>query len=409
MEQALDRLVRILLAPTLATQNQWAEYDVTLRQFKRVIDRRGSPLDIDEAQFRELFGQYSFEVGNLIGSDKEVELVIARSWEEWVDQHIQKFGREYPEIQKPFLPLVKAAALNQLSPQSLESFLDQDKTEVLGFIQTHLQPDMSFMFDMQGITFDQRVVVDLNSFNRQVYSVLYLDYQGKGSVNNAAIRTTRQYGNGFAKYLVAHEGVHGHTPEIGESKIPVVVRNRQFVSDLFRMIYELGDENEQIYIALGGQVDEKDTKEIYACAIFNYAINKFQEKMFDPNANPDEFEPLPEHVREFMASYRGAFANYVVTVVDESVAEFIAEQVLRDDADYKAFRQIHDKMEQIKSMNAATAGGFEANSRKAGLPLIRTLYSRFGIEMLDILKQRLPQSPEELKQPQLYIERSGIN
>ena len=60
MEQALDRLVRILLAPTLATQNQWAEYDVTLRQFKRVIDRRGSPLDIDEAQFRELFGQYSF-------------------------------------------------------------------------------------------------------------------------------------------------------------------------------------------------------------------------------------------------------------------------------------------------------------------------------------------------------------
>ena len=47
------------------------------------------------------------------------------------------------------------------------------------------------------------------------------------------------------------------------------------------------------------------------------------------NANPDEFEPLPEHVREFMASYRGAFANYVVTVVDpiDSIKKMYLEKV----------------------------------------------------------------------------------
>jgi hypothetical protein len=261
---------------------------------------------------------------------------------------------------------------------------------------------------MNGVTFGQKVVVDINSFNRQVYSVLYFDYANSGHVNNSQIRAARQYGNGFAKYLIAHEVVHGHVSEIGEMKTPVAKASRQFVSDLFRMIYDLGDQNEQIYTELGGNPDESATSEMYAVAVFNYALGEFQKTMFESSVDPDTFIPLPENIRKSMASFRSQFANYVVTVVDESVAEFVTEQVLRGDADYRAFRQIHDQMDQIKSMNAATAGGFEANARKAGLPLIRTLYRRFGNEMIDLLKQRLPESPGELQQPQLYLQNSGI-
>lgn len=406
MEEPLEQLVSALLAQTIAIQRQWAQYDETLRPFKRVIGKRDFPLDISEAQFRELFSQYSGDVGRFVGSDKNVELVIAKSWEEWVDQNVEQLELGYTGTTRHFLPLVKAAAMGQLSVQSLESHLNEEPAGLLGFMLGRLPADISFLFDMQGVTFGQRVVIDLNSFNRQVYSVLYSDYTNRGHVDNAQIRAARQFGNGFAKYLVAHEVVHGHVSEIGEMKAPVVKASRQFASDLFRMIYELGDENKQIYTALGGKPDEHATKEIYAVAIFNYAINEYQKTKFEPSVDPEQFKPLPQHVREFIASFRGQFANYVVTIVDESLADFVAEQVLRGDSDYGFFEPIYEQLTRARP--GYTTLDFEVSARKAGLPLIRTLYNRFGNGMFDILKQRLPQSIGELEQPQLYIERAGF-
>lgn len=403
----MEGLVRILLEPTETFLKTLENIERKLREFRLSLDTRNSSLSIDGAFVEESFVNYSDKVGEFLGSEKKLKLLVAKSREEWVDHNIQKFGREYPESAQPLLQVLRAAAMNRISPQSLDSLIKEDPAAVLGYLQRGLKNDTSFILDMQGVTYGQRVGLNLPNFQRQLYASLYVRHVNGRSLNHSTRQDVQSGINGLIKFITSHETVHGHFSHFGEMAAALSRQYRQFTLDLFRMIYELGDENKQIYTALSLEQDEHVTNELYACIVFGHALDKFQKSSYQPNVNPEELKPLPKHIREFMASYRGAFPHYVSIVIDESLADFVAEQVLRDDREYRSFRITEERLEHDRPEN--TLVGYMDNARKVGLPLVRVLHNRFGNDMFDMLRQRLPQSQEELARPQLYITNSGFS
>lgn len=405
MDGKLEHLITGLLDPALQIVCRTAQVNELTDGIK--IEQGKPGWHFDAAQILDWFSTYSAKVRHYLRREGTVELALIDSADEWADISVQHIGTAHPDVFIPYLDMVKSALHNQLTPQSTEPFLN-DNRDVIVYLASFLTSDLQLSLTAVGMAFRGKAYVNLPLVEQGFYAALKTNMEA-GSAGDALRSRAAQFAIGMLKHVIAHESSHLYTPELGERHRELARQNRAFEVQVYRQFVDFGEERIKAIAAKTishtlptGLCTEHYALGLYArfFEIVNTAIEQRTSSrqplaIRDFKGFPDRIAIPALHLQSSILSAR------ISDVVNESLADFLADMALSGDADHTVFK---DAIASVQQNRDASYHEF-SHARRAARPLIEHLYRRMGTGVMQSLLQNPPITLDELRAPQTYLSR----